>query len=557
MERTNNARTIGGNMSLGHGIIFGGMQEREDNGDRRIHLESQKNEEKPIDSWPGIKRAPGAHRIATHLREEGYDIEVIDFWPAWTYEQLYKLLDGRIRDDTLFIAVSAIFPNGGAGENDRKHAIERYNIWSQLKKEFGHRVDFISGAQNVSAIIGYQCDYYFAGYGEKAITEYCKMKRGLEHDLIVRKRTYYGAERNVVECRHDHPAFPWTNAHIKYEDRDYIQPDEILSIELSRGCRFQCKFCSFSVLGVKGDYTRCEESVYQELLENYERWGTTVYTLTDETVNDYTEKLEKFAEVVGRLPFKPHFQGFIRGDLMAHRPQDWGPMWDMGLWSHFYGIETLNDEAGKYVGKGMKTEKIKEGLVAAREWFQHSDRGLYKSTIAFILGLPNETPETFIDGIRWMQTNMPRQSVLFSPLMITQNETLNMMTNPSIFDKTALQSGVFKQTSNEEMGVNYDEIPESMRNVVKFYMEAEGVLKWKHDTFNIWEAWKLFADLATEPSTAEQVGPGIFYYHRYVTGGINSIEDMTKTFAEIEPYGLKHLKVHRELIDNYIASKIG
>ena len=438
MERTNNARTIGGNMSLGHGIIFGGMQEREDNGDRRIHLESQKNEEKPIDSWPGIKRAPGAHRIATHLREEGYDIEVIDFWPAWTYEQLYKLLDDRIRDDTLFIAVSAIFPNGGAGENDRKHAIERYNIWRQLKKEFGHRVDFISGAQNVSAIIGYQCDYYFAGYGEKAITEYCKMKRGLEHDLIVRKRTYYGAERNVVECRHDHPAFPWTNAHIKYEDRDYIQPDEILSIELSRGCRFQCKFCSFSVLGVKGDYTRDAESVYEELMDNYEKWGTTVYTLTDETVNDYTEKLEKYAEVIQRLPFKPHFQGFIRGDLMAHRPQDWGPLWDMGLWSHFYGIETLNDASGKYVGKGMKSERIKEGLVAAREWFQHSDRGLYKSTIAFILGLPYETPETFVDGIRWMQTNMPRQSVLFSPLMITQNETLNMMTNPSIFDKTAL-----------------------------------------------------------------------------------------------------------------------
>ena len=552
-------------MSLGHGIILGGMQEREDNGDRRMNLESQKNDEKPVDSWPGIKRAPGAHRIATHLREEGYDIEVIDFWPAWNYEELRELFLDRIREDTMFVAVSAIFPNGGAGKHDQEWARQRYGIFSKLKEEFGqygdprskYKVDFIGGAQNISAIIGYQCDYYFAGYGEKAITEYCKMKRGLEHDLIIRKRTYYGAERNVIECRHDHPAFPWTNAHIKYEDRDYIQPDEILSIELSRGCRFQCKFCSFSVLGVKGDYTRCEESVYQELLENYERWGTTVYTLTDETVNDYTEKLEKFAKVIGRLPFKPHLQGFIRGDLMAHRPQDWGPMWDMGLWSHFYGIETLNDQAGKYVGKGMKSERIKEGLIAAREWFQHSDRGLYKSTIAFILGLPHETPETFIDGIRWMQENMPRQSVLFSPLMITQNETRNMMTNPSIFEKTALSSGVFKETTNEEMGVNYDEIPESMRRVVKFYMEADGVLKWKHDTFNIWEAWKLFADLAAEPTTSESVGPGIFYYHRYVTGGINTIEDMTKTFKEIEPYGLKHLKVHRELIDNYIARKLG
>jgi len=105
-------------VSLGHGIILGGMQEREDNGDSRINLESQKNDEKPVDSWPGIKRAPGAHRIATHLREEGYDIEVIDFWPAWTYEELRELFQDRLRDDTIFVAVSAIFPNGGAGKKD-------------------------------------------------------------------------------------------------------------------------------------------------------------------------------------------------------------------------------------------------------------------------------------------------------------------------------------------------------------------------------------------------------------------------------------------------------
>ena len=556
MERVINARTIRGDLvSLGHGIILGGMQEREDNGDRRINLEAQKNDEKPVDSWPGIKRAPGAHRIATHLREEGYDIEVIDFWPAWTYEELRELFQNRIQDNTIFVAVSAIFPNGGAGKNDQKYAWERYKIWTQLKEEFGGKVDFIAGAQNISAIIGYQCDYYFAGYGEKAITEYCKMKRGLEHDLIVRERNYYGADRKVIECRHDHPAFPWTNAHIAYEDRDYIQPDEILSIELSRGCRFQCKFCSFSVLGVKDDYTRCDESVYQELLQNYEKWGTTMYTITDETINDYTEKLEKFANVVERLPFKPHFQGFVRGDLLAGKPDQWEPMWRMGLWSHFYGIETLNNDAGKYVGKGMKTERLKEGLIAAREWFQK--QGLYKATIAFIIGLPHETEETFMDGIEWMQKNMPRQSVLFSPLQITQNETKNMMTNPSIFEKTALSSGVFRQTTHEAMGVDFDEIPESMRNVVEFYMNADGVLDWEHDTMSSWDAWKLFAELAAQPTTAEQVGPGIFYYHRYVTGGMNTIEEMQNTFAEIEPYGLTHLAKHRELISNYIGRKLG
>lgn len=542
-------------MSLGHGIILGGTQEREDNGDRRLQLEKLKDDEKPADSWPGIKRAPGAHRIATHLREEGYDIEVIDFWPAWTYEELYELLQDRLRDDSIFVAVSAIFPNGGAGENDQKWAQERYGIFTRLKNEFGHKVDFIGGAQNISAIIGYQCDYYFAGYGEAAITEYCKMKRGLPHDLIVREREYYGAKRRVVECKHDHPAFPWTNAHVKYEERDYIQPDEILSIELSRGCRFQCKFCSFSILGVKDDYTRCDESVYQELLENYERWGTTMYSITDETVNDYTEKLEKFAKVVERLPFKPHFQGFIRGDLLAAKPEQWEPLWRMGLWSHFYGIETLNNDAGKYVGKGMKTERLKEGLIAAREWFQK--QGLYKATIAFIIGLPYETEESFLDGIDWMKKHMPRQSVLFSPLTIMHNQTLNMMTNPSIFDQTAIKSGMFREVSHEHMGVDYNEIPESMRQVVSFYMNSAGTLNWEHDTMNVWEAWKVFANLAAETPLPEEVGPGVYYYHRFVTGGMNTIEEMQNTFAEIEPYGLKHLAVHKKLIADYIGRKLG
>ena len=514
MERTNNARTIGGNMSLGHGIIFGGMQEREDNGDRRIHLESQKNEEKPIDSWPGIKRAPGAHRIATHLREEGYDIEVIDFWPAWTYEQLYKLLDDRIRDDTLFIAVSAIFPNGGAGENDRKHAIERYNIWSQLKKEFGHRVDFISGAQNVSAIIGYQCDYYFAGYGEKAITEYCKMKRGLEHDLIVRKRTYYGAERNVVECRHDHPAFPWTNAHIKYEDRDYIQPDEVLTIELARGCKFKCKFCSFTVLGVKDDYSRCANSLDAELRENYERWGTTMYTISDETINDNPEKLKKIAEISRNLPFELNIMGFMRGDLLVAHPETWQDIWDMGLWSHFYGIETLNHEAGKFVGKGMNPERLKDGLLKVKKWFE--DQGRYRVTLSTIIGIPGETRETALDTKNWIRDNYPGHSYSFAPLLIMDGESKNMMTNPSEFDRTWRESGKFYELDQEYLdNIDWSEIPEVNHDFAKFYMNSPGLAKWGHDTMDIWEAMKIFSEINHDPDLTKNLGPGIFYYHRY------------------------------------------
>ena len=152
---------------------------------------------------------------------------------------------------------------------------------------------------------------------------------------------------------------------------------------------------------------------------------------------------------------------------------------------------------------------------------------------------------------------MPEQSVLFSPLTISQGENLNMMTNPSTFDKTAIQSGVFREATEESMGVNYDDIPESMQNIVKFYLNADGIKSWEHDTMNTWEAWKVFAELApTVTKLGKTVGPGIFYYHRYLTGGLNTIEDMTKTFNEIEPYGLKHLQTHLEIVKDYKRKKL-
>ena len=40
----------------------------------------------------GILRAPGAHRIATHLRTLGLSTEVIDFYLDWTIDELKQII---------------------------------------------------------------------------------------------------------------------------------------------------------------------------------------------------------------------------------------------------------------------------------------------------------------------------------------------------------------------------------------------------------------------------------------------------------------------------------
>ena len=101
-----------------HGIILGGILEREDTSETRNQLVHQDEKDRP-DFWPSVKRSAGAHRIATWLRENEWDIEVIDFWPAWSREELVELFETRVKKDTIWVGLSAMFQLGGAGKNNQ------------------------------------------------------------------------------------------------------------------------------------------------------------------------------------------------------------------------------------------------------------------------------------------------------------------------------------------------------------------------------------------------------------------------------------------------------
>ena len=535
-----------------HGIILGGILEREDTSETRNQLTRIDEKDKP-DSWPSIKRSAGAHRIATWLREHDWDIEVLDFWPAWSREELVQFFESRVRKDTSWVGLSAMFPLGGAGKKNQAKVFEIVQNIQHIKSLYPNLV-FIGGSQNISATLGYGLDYYVGGFAEYGILELLKMITGQNHKCIVHEKEYWGAVRKVVECRHDYPAWPMPNAHIKYEDRDYMRSDEIPVLELGRGCIFSCKFCSFTVLGVKGDHSRCADSLREELTENYERWGIDTYTISDETINDSPAKLKKMADVVRSLPFEVHLAGYMRADLLVANPSTWEDIWDMGLWSHFYGIESFNHKAAKFVGKGMNPDRLKDGLLKIQDWFK--EKGRYRATLSTIIGLPYETRETFLEGRDWVLENMPGQSYNFYPLMISDGDLNSMATNPSEFDRTAWTSGVFTKRQPIELGYDLNEIPENLREQVEFYMKADGVAKWEHSTMNIWEAFRIFAEIADDPLLPYKLAPGIFYYHRYLTGGRYKIEDMMKTFAEIEPLGKTQIDLHKQIIKEYKQKKL-
>ena len=60
-----------------------------------------------------------------------------------------------------------------------------------------------------------------------AVVELFKYFKGEFNTLKIKKQFHSGKMLSIIDCQNDYPAFPMPNAAVKYEERDYIQPQEV------------------------------------------------------------------------------------------------------------------------------------------------------------------------------------------------------------------------------------------------------------------------------------------------------------------------------------------
>ncbi len=196
---------------------------------------------------------------------------------------------------------------------------------------------------------------------------------------------------DIQECAHS------------WHDRDCIQSGESLPIELGRGCIFKCKFCRYPYIGkTKNDFMRPIELVGEELAHNYEKWGVRNYYMLEDTFNDSNDKIEAFARVASRLPFRLRFAAYLRPDLVWAHPGQAEKLREAGLLSGFLGVESLGSEASRLIGKGWSGTH-------AREWLPRLYHDVWKGEVSFriglIVGIPPDTREDLLATHRWATDN--------------------------------------------------------------------------------------------------------------------------------------------------------
>jgi hypothetical protein len=231
-------------------------------------------------------------------------------------------------------------------------------------------------------------DTCFCGYAENSIKEYVDSIKDGKRPLA----TYSDA----TSLKH----FDFNASQLVWHESDYIFEGEVLPIEISRGCIFKCKFCSFPLNGkTKFDYIKNPDSLYEEFMRNYELFGTTRYMFSDDTFNDSTYKLQMLWDnVVSKLPFKIEFFAYLRLDLIMKDQSQIKLLKQLGIRYVKFGIESLNTETIRFIGKGFNLSDIIETLdVIKKEW---KDDVVIDAS--FIFGLPRETKESLEFRRDWM-----------------------------------------------------------------------------------------------------------------------------------------------------------
>jgi hypothetical protein len=395
-------------------------------------------------TFPSWTRGYGAHRIATHLRERGYSVLVVDFSMAMSIQTWKEICSLAIGDTTRFVGFSTTWWPYRDRENLTKNfnpavslrdnvsdgyidttvqrvaneaatftediAVGLGQRWVDVVKEVNPKCKILIGGAKLDWYPDFPADYKLSGIAETEILDYLEQPKRIWPTMI---------NHDTNGTAYD---WGWTTSFTRYTDFDQIRSDEVLTLETSRGCRFKCLYCAFPLIGQKNiaSYLKTEEAIYTELLENYERFGVTDYWIADDTFNDTTEKLVHVLNAIRRLPFKPRFRCYLRLDVLTMNPEQIEMLLEIGMVSCFFGIESFHPQAAKLIGKGMSTEKRKETLYKIQEAW--GDK--VSVNAGYIIGLPYESYEHAKEQMEWfLQEDCPVHMVYCFPLMINPEGT--------------------------------------------------------------------------------------------------------------------------------------
>lgn len=387
-----------------------------------------------------LTHSAGAFKLASHLRQHGFQVLVVPNCCRLSWAGMQQIINQNSRD-LLWVGISTTFLSIKRSSLDSYReqwmhstdAILSMDALTQQIHSWEVVTELVLGTKETNCMARWLKDRYdvpllIGGAWVSTI------KDGNLHNLdpnvyIVDSIT---AEKYVEEFSKSRlkdpqadPPFFVDNSHydrveFKTSTIDWLPQDQVeegitLPIEVARGCAFNCAYCQVPRKDTVENY-KDPEVLRQEMIRNYEMFGTTRYLIVDDLYNDSKKKVrELYDKVWSRLPFQPEWSSYMRLDMFWADPESIEIVKASGAKLGTFGIETLHDAAGKKVGKGLGKKRILETLQRLKESW--GDDILVNGL--FITGLPKEPRESLHETIQWLETTDLLSSYTIVPLWVT------------------------------------------------------------------------------------------------------------------------------------------
>lgn len=482
----------------------------------------------------GFSRYAGPYRIATELRQNGFNVQVIEFFASCDLETIKKLIDTHVDNKTLLVGFSATLWTKYVSDEEIKNIYLsgkkslRSIIVDGMVKLFPHPPEEIQEIlsrvkernNNTKIVVG---GYKSTNYEFKGI-DFWVLGQGESSIVALANHLKYNSDLKCVSTEWGniitdqlYPYSKFNTSKIIWHPSDFLLPKENVPIETARGCIFRCAFCAFNLNGKKfGDYTKTAETLKEELLHNYENFGITEYMISDDTLNDSMQKVQFLYDVVTKLPFKIEFTAYARLELMDSNPDMAYMLKEMGIKSVEFGIETMNKQTGKYIGKQGDREKIQKTL----NWLKSVWKNDVYMAAGFIIGLPYENEDSIRETMKWLYSeDNPLTGIQMNRYWFHVPPTLPK----ELGDRYDLKSIGFNITPK---GWVYENISKIYANPQLYgYEHKDQNNNWKNTFLDTEKAIELEREFYNSPLARQKKSMSIFqYYNRMRNIGYNHVQ---------------------------------
>ena len=518
------------------------LQDLDDDTLNDLHIEQQEKSNKKYEvkmistnnKYTFWSRYMGPYAVASAVHQNCPDWEVVVVDWFTKIENFHDYIANFINEDTYYIGLSTTFLL-----NTFNPRAQDFNLWFTRQrqvdewfskiKEINPDIEFLLGGAITDLFykihfktrpeakfpVAFQkhINYVFNGYAEDTIVEF--LNGDLDPNKVHEKNGIFFINETKMAS---------TGAKVlqsNYQHSMAIKNGEWLPLEVSKGCRFGCKFCFYDI---RGTLIKDENCLREELIYNYENFGVTGYMLTDDTVNDSPEKINMLHKVIKSLPFKMEWLSYCRPDMFSKYPEMWHKMIDMGCKGVFLGVETLDHTAGKLAGKGLDPERMKEILTWMREVAQ-DDVFILAS---MIIGLPGETKESLYKTAEWFKEQTVLDKIQYELFFVS--------------DGNDSKSPAFTGKPDNPYGIHLEYYP-------NYY--------WKHNSMDLHDAQEMAIEwekmLIDHPKTAFErhfsYNTNFWAYPRLRSLGYNHLESVGILTAKVVPQEV--YEKNKRWIDNY------